>query len=88
MRSDSRCATTLRFDADDALLKYYTDTDYGSSGSPVLDDEWKVRALHRGAVYQEAKFQGRDTAYVNVGSQISRILEHLKAVNPAVYARI
>jgi hypothetical protein len=78
----------LAVEADDTLLKYYTDTDYGSSGSPVLDDEWKVRALHRGAVYQEAKFQGRDTAYVNVGSQISSILEHLKAANPAVYARI
>jgi len=72
----------LAVDADNDLLRYYTDTDYGSSGSPVLDDEWRVVALHRGAVYQRASFQGRDTAFVNVGSQIARIVQELQARVP------
>ncbi len=78
----------LAVHSDGDFLRYYTDTDYGSSGSPVLDDTWKVRALHRGAILENAKFQGRDTAYVNVGSQICRILDHLRAGYPAVYAQI
>ena len=30
-------------------IRYLTDTDQGSSGSPVLDDDWQVVALHHGA---------------------------------------
>jgi endonuclease G len=32
------------------LLRYLTDTEQGSSGSPVLDDNWRVVALHHAAV--------------------------------------
>jgi endonuclease G len=35
--------------ADATTLRYFTDTDLGSSGSPVCDDQWRVVALHRGA---------------------------------------
>ena len=33
--------------ADATTVRYLADTDYGSSGSPVCDDKWRVVALHR-----------------------------------------
>jgi endonuclease G, mitochondrial len=63
-------------DAD--TLRYFTDTDFGSSGAPVCDDAWKVIALHRGAKYIKGiNFQGKQTAYVNFGTQISALTEDL-----------
>ena len=35
---------------EDIYVDYVTDTDYGSSGSPVYNDEWNIVALHRGHV--------------------------------------
>ena len=56
--------------ATETELRYFTDTLGGSSGSPVLNDLWQVIALHRGATFVKGvKFQGRDVAYVNVGTQ-------------------
>jgi hypothetical protein len=65
-------------DVDDTTLRHFTDMLIGSSGSPVLDDGWRVVALHRGAVdVKGVRFQGRPTAVVNVGTQIAAILDHL-----------
>lgn len=58
---------------DDRDLRYTTNTDEGSSGSPVYDDEWAIVGLHR-AVYTDA--QGTK---LNVGTSITRILEALRA---------
>jgi V8-like Glu-specific endopeptidase len=75
--------------ADADTLRYYTDTDFGSSGSPVCDDSWRVIALHRGAKHAPgAKYQGKDEAYVNFGSQIQAVLDDLRATNPMVGAQI
>jgi len=66
--------------ATDLELRYFTDTVGGSSGSPVLNDQWEAVGLHRGAVFVKGvKFNGRDVAYVNVGAQISAIREDLRA---------
>ena len=75
--------------ADNDAVRYFTDTDFGSSGSPVCDDSWQVVALHRGAEYVTGvKFQGQDTAYVNLGSQIHAVLDEIRAQNAAIAEEI
>ncbi|MFV2121403.1 trypsin-like serine peptidase, partial [Streptomyces sp. Act-28] len=79
----------LVFEADERDLRYFTDTRGGSSGSPVLTDDWLVVALHRGARRVEnVSFQGRGTAFVNVGTQFSAVLDHLATHAPRVRAEI
>ncbi|MEU5894019.1 trypsin-like peptidase domain-containing protein [Streptomyces sp. NPDC047461] len=60
---------------DDTVVQYWTDTEQGSSGSPVFDDQWNLVALHRrwlriGADDQPAEFR-------NEGVKIERVLEGL-----------
>jgi endonuclease G len=75
--------------ADDDTIRYYTDTDFGSSGSPVCDDQWRVVALHRGARHAPgANYQGKAEAYVNYGSQIQAILADLRVTQPAAATTI
>jgi len=75
--------------ADNDAVRYFTDTDFGSSGSPVCDDRWQVVALHRGAEHVTGvKFQGQDTAYVNLGSQIHAVLDEIRAQNAAIADQI
>jgi V8-like Glu-specific endopeptidase len=79
----------LVFEADEHDVRYFTDTRSGSSGSPVFTDDWTVVALHRGTRrMEEVHYQGRKTAFVNVGTQMSRILAHLRENSPAVYEEI
>ena len=64
--------------ADATTIRYFTDTLNGSSGSPVFSDAWRVIGLHRGSTtVNGVSFQGRSTAVVNVGTQITAILDHL-----------
>lgn len=79
----------LVYQADENDVVYFTDTRGGSSGSPVLDDGWTVVALHRGTRrIEEVDFQGRATAFVNVGTQMSRVLAHLRENRPELYEEI
>jgi endonuclease G len=70
-------------------LRYFTDTDFGSSGSPVFDDQWRVVALHRGAAkVSNVQFQGRTTAWVNYGSHIRAIFDHIKSQHEPLWREI
>ena len=63
-------------------LAYFTDTNGGSSGSPVCNDRWQVLALHKAAVKHKTafQFQGRDTVWVNVGTPIELIVAQLETL--------
>jgi hypothetical protein len=64
-------------------VRYLTDTREGSSGSPVMNDQWQVVAIHRGArkvdpaAYQTAAFIVKATKYHNEGIAIHDILADL-----------
>ncbi|MGW8884179.1 trypsin-like peptidase domain-containing protein [Streptomyces sp. NPDC055749] len=79
----------LVYEADEKDVRYFTDTRGGSSGSPVFTDDWNVVALHRGTRRVEnVQFQGRTTAFVNVGTQMNAIMRHLESNSPAIRAEI
>ncbi|WP_137992163.1 trypsin-like peptidase domain-containing protein [Streptomyces vilmorinianum] len=79
----------LVFEADERDVRYFTDTRSGSSGSPVFTDDWTVVALHRGTRrVEEVNYQGRTTAFVNIGTQMSRILAHLREHRAELYEEI
>lgn len=70
---------------DDNLLAYLTDTDTGSSGSPVMEDDWRVLALHAFSAPISVKgltIMGTEIHVENVGVQIAAIRAHLQQNAP------
>ncbi|NEQ85050.1 MAG: trypsin-like peptidase domain-containing protein [Moorea sp. SIO2I5] len=59
-------------------ISYLTDTEPGSSGSPVFNDNWEVVALHHASVkIQPNQYRGEVIKYNNQGILIHTILDNL-----------
>jgi endonuclease G len=69
-------------DVFDQFLHYSTDTEPGSSGSPVLSDAWEVVALHHAGV----PGPGGEGYVANEGVRISSIMAHLTALRDTLPA--
>ena len=77
--------------ADNVVLQYSCDTEPGSSGSPVFNNQWKLVALHHASVRTDS-LEGRRsrdgdsrTRYLNEGVRLSAIatwLETTEANHP------
>lgn len=67
----------VRF-VDEDVLQYWTDTEAGSSGSPVFDEQWRLVALHHRWV-ESAGAGGAGREFRNQGRRIGRVAEGLSA---------
>jgi endonuclease G len=60
-------------DVVEEVLHYEADTEPGSSGSLVFNDQWEAVALHRASVPHQSK-----DGVINEGTRISRVIGHLR----------
>lgn len=60
------------------VIQYWTDTDLGSSGSPVFDENWAVVALHHFSLKAPA---GDRIGVRNQGRRIDRVIEGIRGRN-------
>jgi V8-like Glu-specific endopeptidase len=68
---------------DDRVVHYLTDTQVGSSGSPVFNEQGRLIALHH-AGGRPQEVLGKPPLRKNEGIRISRIVESLRAQNVQV----
>lgn len=61
-------------DVVEEMLHYEADTEPGSSGSLVFNDQWETVALHHASVPR----QGREGGVINEGIRISRVIGRLR----------
>lgn len=83
------CRNNLVTAASPTELRYFTDTEAGSSGAPVFDDTWHVVALHRASVdVTNVSFQGKSTAWVNLGTPLGAIFQDLQQRTPMLWQEL
>lgn len=61
--------------ADDTVIQYWTDTEQGSSGSPVFDEHWELVALHRR--WRRIGSDDGPAEFRNEGLRVERVVEGL-----------
>jgi V8-like Glu-specific endopeptidase len=61
-------------DVTEDVVQYRTDTEGGSSGSPVFDEQWRVIALHH--KWGSRPLNGK-VEYYNQGRRIERVVAGL-----------
>ncbi|MGZ8351193.1 MAG: endonuclease/exonuclease/phosphatase family protein [Allosphingosinicella sp.] len=63
------------------VLHYLSDTEPGSSGSPVFDNRWRLIALHHAAQENSEglEYKGHKPQYLNEGIKLSSIAADLEA---------
>lgn len=66
--------------SDDNIVQYMTDTQEGSSGSPVLNSDWEVVALHHSGGWVDDP-KTNEKVRRNQGTNIKRIAEFMLANN-------
>ncbi len=64
---------------DQDIIQYLTDTEPGSSGSPVFNSDWEVVGLHNSSGFAQEKVAGSDLLR-NQGININRVIEGLNAI--------
>ncbi len=64
-------------DANDRRIQYLTDTEEGSSGSPVFDMKWRVVGLHHAGDWLTGVTTGR-SIYANQGIHINKVVAGLR----------
>ncbi|GJE03747.1 DNA/RNA non-specific endonuclease [Methylobacterium isbiliense] len=64
----------------DTFIHYSSDTEPGSSGAPVMNDQWQVVALHHKAVPKPQDKKDDPLEFIaNEGVRISAIFKHLES---------
>jgi endonuclease G len=61
---------------DDDVVRYLTDTEAGSSGSPVFNEQWQLVALHERWLWDNT---GTSLEYRKQGRRIERVVDGLNA---------
>jgi V8-like Glu-specific endopeptidase len=79
--------TFERFSSGNSRIEYTTDTSEGSSGSPVFDDEWFMRALHSHARLLPEGTEPTLRPKANVGIPIEAIIKHIADERPDVMSK-
>jgi endonuclease G len=65
------------------VIHYFSDTDYGSSGSPVFDNTWNLMALHHARAPAESANEG-----VRIDRIVADLRSEFQSSNPAILTEL
>ena len=65
------------------VIHYFSDTDYGSSGSPVFDNRWELMALHHARKLAESANEG-----IRIDKIVADLRNQFQSSNPGVLSEL